>query len=351
MHNLNKSISVIMWFVLFIGLLNATQSFGQVSRQNVKLLFEAKYNLWREWLRENVPSTPSSIIYKDDFYNNEPFKEIVRLGVPAIPYIIEKQQEDHMLGYALYQITKWKWHTIREGNEPSEWVWTLEEFPDIRGKGGPPDSRKLWLRWWKEGRKLTEQRFEKLYSEWKELKKQNKDKQAREKYQRIIDLGIAVLPTMTQKVQEGDTGLISAISKLTDGEFSDKATAAKCLDWWEKNKENWLIPFPNKKPIGNAGKDVTVVSGDMVQLDGSASTDPDKDKLTYKWTQTTGLIVALSDATAIKPTFVAPEVQELTLLTFQLTVSDGSPKKSVHPSCESGQSDPDTVNVTVKPKG
>jgi len=38
----------------------------------------------------------------------------------------------------------------------------------------------------------------------------------------------------------------------------------------------------------NAGSDQTVESGAIVQLDGSASSDPSGDTLTYQWTQTRG---------------------------------------------------------------
>ena len=119
-----------------------------------------------------------------------------------------------MLGYALYQITKWKWYTIREGKDPRKYVWRVEEFPDIHCEDGPPDSRKIWLRWWKEGRKFTDQRFEKLYNEWQGLKALNKVKEANKKYQRIIDLGIAALPNIVQKVEQGDTRVIASYIQI-----------------------------------------------------------------------------------------------------------------------------------------
>ena len=244
--------SVLSGFLFFIaaGVCFAdasTENRGEATGKNVKSLFEVKYSAWRDWLQENRALTPSSIIDMNRLYSNEPFREIVKLGVSAIPYIIEKQQEDHILGYALYQITKWKWHTTREGKDPNEWVWTVEEFPNIREKHGPPDSRKLWLRWWKEGQKLTNTRFEKFYSEWQELKSQNKDKQAKEKHRRIIDLGIAALPKIMQKIEDGDTALIQTVSKLTDKKVKPNAKKSDCIDWLKSNKEKWVISFP--KPI------------------------------------------------------------------------------------------------------
>lgn len=67
-------------------------------------------------------------------------------------------------------------------------------------------------------------------------------------------------------------------------------------------------PFDNK-PIADAGPSRSVDPG-VVQLDGSASRDPRARALTYRWTQanagTAGHddAVTLSNATAVKPTFV-----------------------------------------------
>jgi len=155
---------------------------------------------------------------------------------------------------------------------------------------------------------------------------------------------------MVDKIKMGDTELIEVVSELTAGKVKHNATAEECLDWWEKNKEDWLIPFPNKRPIVNAGKDQTVSSGDTVQLDASASTDEDKDTLSYQWKQIVGPTVDLSDGKAVQPIFTAPKVDKETVLVFELVVNDGSPKKEVHPACQSGQSKPATVKITIKPK-
>jgi len=80
---------------------------------------------------------------------------------------------------------------------------------------------------------------------------------------------------------------------------------------------------PNQAPIANAGTDQTVTSGTLVNLDGSASFDPDGDPLTYQWTQTGGPVVTLSGPTSVNPAFTAPQVQTSTVLTVQLTVTDG----------------------------
>lgn len=80
----------------------------------------------------------------------------------------------------------------------------------------------------------------------------------------------------------------------------------------------------NNAPVANAGTNQIVVSGSVVTLNGSGSSDPDRDSLTYQWVQTAGTAVTLSSATTVTPTFTAPMVSTVTTLTFQLTVNDGS---------------------------
>ena len=73
-------------------------------------------------------------------------------------------------------------------------------------------------------------------------------------------------------------------------------------------------------------------------LDGSASSDPDGEALTYAWTAPAG--VTLSDPSSASPTFTAPDVSADTPLTFTLQVCDEANPTSL---CAT-----DTVVVTVQ---
>jgi len=77
----------------------------------------------------------------------------------------------------------------------------------------------------------------------------------------------------------------------------------------------------NKKPVANAGIAQTVKEGDSVTLDGSKSSDPDGDAITYLWTEPSG--IQLAGKQTANPKFVAPEVTASTTYTFKLTVNDG----------------------------
>src|SRR5699024_2354177 len=66
-----------------------------------------------------------------------------------------------------------------------------------------------------------------------------------------------------------------------------------------------VLPVPNEAPAAEAGTDQSALVGAEVVLDGSGSTDPDGDTLTYAWTLTTpdGSTATLADATTATPSF------------------------------------------------
>lgn len=82
----------------------------------------------------------------------------------------------------------------------------------------------------------------------------------------------------------------------------------------------------NRAPVANAGADQSVDEQSTVILDGSASSDPDNNTLTYGWTQTGGESVTLADADAAQASFDGPNVGigSSTTLAFQLRVTDTS---------------------------
>lgn len=90
----------------------------------------------------------------------------------------------------------------------------------------------------------------------------------------------------------------------------------------------------NGNPVANAGQDIFVGIGDRVELDGSKSSDPENDPLTYSWSFKSGppgSRAKLNNQDKEKPSF-APDV--LGKYIIQLVVNDGLEN-----------SDPDTVIV------
>ena len=84
------------------------------------------------------------------------------------------------------------------------------------------------------------------------------------------------------------------------------------------------ITITNTPPIANAGANQFVTSGDLVNLDGSASSDAESPLLSYSWLQidSSGLTITLNSNTSVQPTFTAPAVTSATTIIFELTVTD-----------------------------
>jgi K319-like protein/FG-GAP repeat protein len=85
-----------------------------------------------------------------------------------------------------------------------------------------------------------------------------------------------------------------------------------------------IVATGNLPPVANAGPDQTVTAGQPVTLDGTRSSDPNGDPLTYSWClkgRPVGSTATLSGANTAHPTFT-PDVAGSYL--FCLTVNDGT---------------------------
>jgi hypothetical protein len=104
----------------------------------------------------------------------------------------------------------------------------------------------------------------------------------------------------------------------------------------------------NDPPMADAGPDQTVDEENMVTLNGSNSTDPEGERLFYRWKQVAGPSVTLSDPTADQPKFNAPNVAPSgAALKFELTVSDSLGLKDTDDITVNvaGDNDPPTANA------
>ncbi len=92
----------------------------------------------------------------------------------------------------------------------------------------------------------------------------------------------------------------------------------------ESDPDTVTVSTGNSAPIAVAGVDQSVHFGATVRLDGAASSDPDGDGLTFAWALLSvpaGSTAALSDATALAPSFTADRPGTYVV---QLIVNDGA---------------------------
>ncbi|MDQ2054594.1 malectin domain-containing carbohydrate-binding protein [Halobellus sp. H-GB7] len=143
------------------------------------------------------------------------------------------------------------------------------------------------------------------------------------------EVGTAAIPASWLDTSDG-TGLAVGVISTSNG-----ASSTFDATWTDISVE-YVTPPANQPPTADAGSDQTVDEGQQVTLDGSESSDPDGDSMSYSWTQTAGPSVTLSDADTATPTFTAPDIGADETLTFEVEVSDGE------------ATDTDTVDVTVQ---
>jgi hypothetical protein len=132
----------------------------------------------------------------------------------------------------------------------------------------------------------------------------------------------AVDPTFTADLQ-GDYVVALTVNDGTVSSAPDQVTITATPE--------------NQAPVADAGEDQTVLVDEVVQLDGSGSSDPDGGAVSYSWafvSRPGGSAAALTNPTTVNPTFTADVEGDFVL---SLTVSDGLLT-----------SDPDYVTVTAR---
>jgi RHS repeat-associated protein len=105
----------------------------------------------------------------------------------------------------------------------------------------------------------------------------------------------------------------------------------------DSDPDTITISTQNSQPVANAGPDQTVPLGVRVTMDGSHSSDPDSNQLSYRWELVAapdGSTTSLTNATTATPSFLVDAPGSYLV---QLIVNDGKL-----------DSDPDTVTITTQ---
>jgi len=149
---------------------------------------------------------------------------------------------------------------------------------------------------------------------------------------------------LTYAFEFGDGSTLAGASALADHAYAVAGTYVANLTVTDSDGDTSAVdsvtvvitaPPMNRPPTADAGPDQTVDPGARVTLDGTASSDPDGDPLTYAWTVPAG--ITLSSTASVMPTFTAIMAGTYA---FTLTVTD-----------DEGLTDTDIVTITVRTTG
>lgn len=105
-----------------------------------------------------------------------------------------------------------------------------------------------------------------------------------------------------------DRGTPATVGQGAQNEDINGNGIVDILDARQCAAQQCQAPACDRAPIASASSDQTApLVGTTIVLDGSGSTDPDGDRLTYQWELTqvpSGSQASLSDKTAVRPTFI-----------------------------------------------
>lgn len=215
------------FMLLFLCVLWSRISVGGESPSSAQ--FQEKYLSWKTYVQQSeirMQSTARSWV------ENKYFKEIVDMGPPILPLLVETMEKDpdaRVLWHAIRQIGK---VDINGEYDKAAKRMRFHDYPDLK------PGQEVYVEWWKTERLKTGDRFFAYYARLMELNGRDQEQDKIRIFQEIEALGIPVLPYLMDYVNQFPEW-IPIVSRLTDGAVSSNATADQCWAWWEKNQNRY----------------------------------------------------------------------------------------------------------------
>jgi hypothetical protein len=115
------------------------------------------------------------------------------------------------------------------------------------GAGAVPSALDIWQYWLDKGQDWTAERFQGSYNRRKAIMAERPEatSAAKSPFYQMEKLGIGALPFYMDKIAHGETEYIPLAADLTHA-FERDAKAAAVLQWWQENKDRWLVPWGGK---------------------------------------------------------------------------------------------------------
>ena len=164
-------------------------------------------------------------------YSCQEFRDIIALGVPALPEILEKMSDKNdpyaiELEAAIISITRA--------------YLPAEESRRIKSNADKIDA---WMRWLRDSNQNIAANLSEHLEKMKQAKREGRSEDAFEAVKRITRLGTLALPHLFAGIAKGETDLIPVASELVMGAFPPTATPDQCGEWWKQNKIKWTVPI------------------------------------------------------------------------------------------------------------
>jgi hypothetical protein len=137
----------------------------------------------------------------------------------------------------------------------------------------------------------------------------------------MTDLGAFVYETKDPALTARFEAFRSKYASNRD-QFTWQGSTFGCSIFSQIEFQNYVNAV-NSAPTARVPATVGATRGGLVAIDGSASSDPNRDPITYRWTQVSGPSVTLRNADRPRVDFMAPAASSATELEFELVVGDG----------------------------
>lgn len=204
-------------------------SAGEKNRaQALRAVFEQKYQAWLDYIEQPEVASSSNATVRWDCV---PFQEIVALGVPALPLILEKMDEGASSVHQGSPYSRFLSHAFTV-------IMNTHTQADLSPQG-----------WWETVRPQVPQRFAELFAERQAALAQGDNAKAQQTVRQIRnELGALAVPLLVEKIQAGEPGLIPTLALITRGAVAPGATLEQVTTWWEQDQARWILPSEAEQP-------------------------------------------------------------------------------------------------------
>ncbi len=215
---------------------------------DVRADFDEHYEKWRI---DCAAVATSSLL--ESRLSSPHFRAIVEMGPTVLPMLVERSVDDEGFTWGAWAFAE----IARIVPDPKSYPWCAESLSE----------------WWAAGPKRSEERFAELAARWRGLREagetvlwseeavfqtdqqwwkvRREETALGETFRALTALGIVILPAVVEATRAGDLDFLWLARELTGGEamvIGDTARdkADSFLQWWEANKQDWLIPWPEE---------------------------------------------------------------------------------------------------------